>query len=348
MSRFAIQRLTRGLVAAVLFTAGAAADTGAVTAARGAVDASADAAAPATVPAGERSPKCTLDDDAPGGVAAPGIRYALVFAGERRHYRVLVAGPRRPGRGMAVVFDLHASGIDPATEARITGLPLAADGRDVLVVYPEAVTPFPDGGATWDVPAMGEAAVPRDPGFVVSVLDRLDVACGVDRDRVFALGFSGGARLASELACRHPQHFTAVGAVGGVRFPPLDDRRTACGEGAPVAVIALHGLRDPVNHYVLQPDSPPWWRHGIDDAVAAWAAHGGCHAIPAIDAPWAGVQRRRYRDCRPGAAVVLYRLASGGHVWPGSDFPWPARLGDAVTAPDATALIVRFFTEHGL
>jgi hypothetical protein len=65
--------------------------------------------------------------------------------------------------------------------------------------------------------------------------------CGSTRsieNRIYAIGFSSGARMSSRLACDLSDRMAAIGPVGGLRYP--ED----CAPTRPVPVIAFHGKRD--------------------------------------------------------------------------------------------------------
>jgi polyhydroxybutyrate depolymerase len=57
----------------------------------------------------------------------------------------------------------------------------------------------------------------------------------------------------------------------------------------------------------------------------------------------------RYSACSERAEFVLYRIEGGGHVWPGSRYPFPReRFGRSVEELDATAVMLDFFAAHTL
>jgi polyhydroxybutyrate depolymerase len=265
----------------------------------------------------------------------------LNVGGAPRRYAV-----RRPEAAPAgplpVIFDLQASGVTPLQEMALSGMGQAATARGYLVVAPYAVAPFPSGGATWNVPRQGG---PDDVAFIAAVLDDLTRAYCIDPSRVFLTGFSGGARLASEVACAFPGRFAALGVVGGLRAPPGEGRRCHSGGRTP-PVLALHSLDDPVNPYWAEPGkSPPYWTHGFQQAVDEWATASGCEPAPEYEYLRPHVLRWSYRRCPAGSRVVAYRLQGGGHTWPGSRYPFPSRLGSVESRLDATALVLDFFAE---
>lgn len=106
-------------------------------------------------------------------------------------------------------------------------------------------------------------------------------------------------------------------------------------------MIAFHGDADDTNPY-LGGDQPRW-RQSVPDAVAAWARHNGWTGDPEVTAVADRVTRISYGVGTRSATtseVTLYRIAGGGHSWPGSDDP------EAFAGLDASALIAEFFARR--
>jgi polyhydroxybutyrate depolymerase len=245
-----------------------------------------------------------------------------------------------------LVLDLQASGITPAVELQVTGLDRAAEAYGFAVVLPAAATASPRGGFTWNIPH--KAGGPDDVAFIADLLDALQKQLCIDPQRIYAVGYSGGARLASQLACAMPGRIAAIGAVAGLRYPRGGEM--GCDATArPVPVLAFHSIDDPVNPYHLaEGKHPPYWTYGVDKALALWAEHNDCPAAPARETVAAGIERFHYAGCREDAAVEFYRLAGSGHTWPGSGFDFPDFVGATEKNLDATALTVNFLLRHRL
>ena len=67
----------------------------------------------------------------------------------------------------------------------------------------------------------------------------------------------------------------------------------------------------------------------IPEMTATWAVRNGCDATPSETSVAADVALLAF-DCPPGADVELYRVADGGHSWPGSEFSSKVALGHRV------------------
>jgi polyhydroxybutyrate depolymerase len=141
-------------------------------------------------------------------------------------------------------------------------------------VWPEAIAVYPNGmprsgaGAGGLQPAWqsrpGELG-DRDLLFFDAMLDWLRANRCFDERKVFVMGYSNGAGLASVLACER------AGVIAGVA---IASGSLACTPPEPRPVILSHGMRDPTIGY-----------ERAVDAARAWASRNGCSAPPKSGAP---------------------------------------------------------------
>jgi polyhydroxybutyrate depolymerase len=249
-------------------------------------------------------------------------------AGGRRR-RFLVHIPRERGAGSwPVVVNLHGSTSNPEEQLALSGMVPVADREGFVVVAPASV------GEAWNVPP--DPGGPDEVGFVAEVLDRVGELIPVDWTRVYATGFSGGARLASHLATALADRFAAVAPVAGLRAPGPADRA--------VPVIGFHGAADPINPY--DGGGPSYWQTGVEQALEAWRAHHGC-GEPERERVTETCERRIYR--RDGITrLVFYRIDGAGHQWPGSAMDIGPAFGPLERGVAATRLAWEFCREHRL
>jgi polyhydroxybutyrate depolymerase len=163
----------------------------------------------------------------------------------------------------------------------------------------------------------------------------------VSTSHVYATGFSGGARITSQLACDASIVFAAVAPVSGLRRP------TPCPTVRPVPVLSFHGTADPVDPYNGHGEA--YWTYSVPEAERYWATQDGCKARPVMTTPAPGATLTAYTGCRAHVSVELYSLIGEGHEWP--DGPKLAKaltrvLGPQSDAVNADALIWAFFAAH--
>ena len=113
-----------------------------------------------------------------------------------------------------------------------------------------------------------------DVQFAREVIEDVGGKFPIDRDRIYATGFSGGARMSSRLACALSDVLAAAAPVAGLQYP--DD----CVPAGPVSIVAFHGKADAVNQYEVTADSRPYWRMGVETAAEKWRSALGCPEGP--------------------------------------------------------------------
>jgi polyhydroxybutyrate depolymerase len=238
------------------------------------------------------------------------IDEALTFTAGGLERTVLLHVPGNLGAA-PLVFDLHGSGGSAAGQQAASHMDELADREGFAVAYAQAAIPF-GGGFQWHLP--GEPLVggapepdgPDDVAFIAQAIGVIGGVTGIDRDRIYATGFSGGARMASQLGCDLPS-IAAVAPLSGVRFPAHCVRDDT-------SVIAFHGTADTTNPY--DGNGGPYWTYSVRQAMQGWAANDGCDATPVVTRPAPTVELSTYAHCHQGAQVQLYTLEGEGHDFP--------------------------------
>jgi polyhydroxybutyrate depolymerase len=281
----------------------------------------ATASRPAPVAAATAGPTPSCQRPAVAGTVTEALRSGRVS----RHLRLYVP-PGLPVQGrLPVVLDLHGSGSTAAAQQAAGGMDATARAHGFLVAYPQGSRRSGTGYA-WNVPGTALPAGPAshvdDLRYLRDVVAQLVDRYCADPDRVFATGFSGGGRMSSALACSPDTPLAAVAPVGGLRAPQ------PCHPGHPVAVVAFHGVADPVNLYAGH--GPAYWTYSVPEAAQRWAGTNHCAGPAVTTHPLHGVTVTTYTGCPTAAAVLLYALAGVGHRWPrpvaGAAPPTPATL----------------------
>lgn len=272
-------------------------------------------------------------------------------------YPVRVHVPDADGRAGArpMVLNLHPSNGNAETISEYNQFDLTADSEDFITVAPNgalpAADPNPDQVWFWNVPGVPTTAGEYPPAdarddvqFLTAVIDTMVGLRCADPRRVYATGFSGGARMASAYACARPDKVAAIAPVAGLRAgrPSPDDPSAvelqSCLPDRSVPVITFHGDADTVNPYEGNTDKR--WGYTTQLAVQSWARMNGCQTGPSVEPVTEHVTAETYTTCRGGADVVLYKVAGGSHSWPGGNG------GDATQEVSATELIWEFFTHY--
>lgn len=243
-----------------------------------------------------------------------GLVRTVSVDGKEREYILDVPGGSA-SEPLPVVFSFHGIGGSPGTLREATGLGEEAHERGFIGIHPAGLQVWLRGrvGPGWEI--QGEDN--RDVRLVEEIIDQVDSLYCVDRDRVFASGFSNGAHLAHVLACRIPGRIAAIGAVGG----GLREMQEGCGPSHAVPAVIVHGDADSIV--------------GVEEgreAHAFWVERNGCK-----EEEEEGLCTH-HTGCESGKGVLYCELPSFGHAWPMRE------MGDPV---DATELVLDFFLGSG-
>ena len=250
---------------------------------------------------------------------------------------------------VALVLNLHGSGSTAADQEAFTGMDATADGDGFIVAYPQGL--IPEGsGFDWNVPGGRSSATrpspparPTTSPSSTTLVHILEQRYCIDSNRVYATGFSGGSRMASQLALRRVGHLR--GGRPGERAAPSaavpDDEagaRSSPSTAPPTPSIPTTATVRPTG-----PTRFPRRRRTGRPRTAARATPTTSHPPPAHPHPVPG--------CAGGATVELYTITGEGHEWPGGPH-LPRSLTDVLgpqsNAVDANAVMWAFFAAHPL
>ena len=168
-----------------------------------------------------------------------------------------------------------------------------------------------------------------DVGYTRAVIDDIARRYKIDRQRVYALGYSNGAQMALRLAMQTPDLVAGVIAISA-NLPTPENNVCKVVDGRPVSVVLIEGTKDKINPYeggevtifgmgdrgavMSAKDSAQWFakRYGITqqtDAPPPLKANN-------LTATW--------QDWGSGLPKVrLISIEGGGHTIPQSDLEFP-------------------------
>jgi polyhydroxybutyrate depolymerase len=252
--------------------------------------------------------------------AAPGVsELPLTSGGLPRTYRLFVPAGYDGRTPLPLVLDLHGSGGTAAGQARNSGFETLAAREGFLVASLQAVD------SLWNVPVADGR--PDDVAYAADVIDDVAARVCTDATRVYATGFSGGARMSSQLGCELNARLAAIAPMSGLRWPG------PC-TGRAIPVLTFHGLADRQNPYEGHaPERGAAWLESVPEALAGWARHNGCAGAAVLEDPPGPLSTLRYARC--SAEVQLIRIDGMGHQWAHDEI-------------DATRVTWEFFRAHSL
>ncbi len=280
----------------------------------------------------------------------PGPSGELTLSVDGRARSVVVHVPSGASEvALPLVLNLHGSGATAVDQDLFSGMDATADADHFYVAYPQGSLASGT-GFDWNVPGeplVGGQSVPagaaNDVTFLTQLVGDLEARDCIDPSRVYATGFSGGARMASQLACDDSTVFAAIAAVSGLRHP------TPCPATRAVPVLAFHGTSDPVDPFAGNGEA--YWTYSVPHAALLWAQQDQCALTPTTSSPASSVTLTTYSGCAGGASVELYAITGEGHEWPGGPKVPSALstlLGPQSDAIDADSVMWAFFEAHPL
>jgi polyhydroxybutyrate depolymerase len=228
------------------------------------------------------------------------------FDGKTRSYRLFVP-PAPTGTRRALLVALHPLGSTGAKFERGSGLDRRAAAAGAIVVYPDGL------GRSWDAGTCCGYAVRHqvdDVRFLVRVVADVSRRLPVALARVAVAGFSNGALMSYRLACERPDVFHVAAAVAG------DDVGSRCNPARPVAVLHVHGARDPliplsgVATSPLDRDGFPPAAASIEHVAVADGCTGAATGALSFGTDWSAT------GCDNNETVELITSTAMGHHYP--------------------------------
>jgi polyhydroxybutyrate depolymerase len=257
--------------------------------------------------------------------------FAINSGGLTRQYLLYMPPQYDSKIPLPLLLFFHGTGGNYKAVISTTGFGTIADRERFIIAIPKGIYQF-TGRDSWN--ADPDPAGVNDINFVRDLIREIDSKVSIDKKRVYAAGYSGGARMSCRLACEMPDALAGIGAVAALQFP------VDCKRERPVAIIAFHGTGD-VYYGIKQ----------VEPAVAQWVVHNGCNQTPTTTKVSEAVSRDNYDGCKGNSAVIFYRIEGGGHVWPGTPFPERYEkmgLGKVTKDIDASYLISEFMKSYTL
>lgn len=249
-----------------------------------------------------------------------------------RIYDLHVPSSYNSQKAVPLVLVFHGASSDGKAMEQMTGFSRLAEQEGFIAVYPDAINQH------WDARRRNMPETTNDVGFISALIDKLDEKYNIDRQRIYATGFSNGGMFTQRVACELSDKVAAVSIVAATMPENLSQ---TCQPTKPVPVLLMHGTND-----ALIPYGPPGKALlSLADTVKFWSNHNQCSAdrqsksLPDV----AQVRLETYQNCANKTDVMLYTIEGGGHSWAGAD---AAETTGSSQQMDATEVIWDFFSKH--
>lgn len=286
--------------------------------------------------------------------ASPVVKaVSLSVDGHSRTYTVFEPSNYQTQKAVPLVVMLHGAGGTGAGIIEETGWGRKAEQEGFLVVFPDAVRPYPEAEPSFLVnPQVWNDGSGRgteflkgvnDVTFLSRMLDQITKSYKVDPNATFLAGFSNGASLGFKTVSELPGRFKAFAAVAGPYWPG-DDKAVI---GLPVPTLFIVGTADPLNPIDGGTIELPWGSFAsppVMASISGWAKKNGLRGELETVSDMQGV--KVLKAAGEGRVPLRAYIIEGlGHLWPGGDPMFPeAYIGKDPGRVQATDLIWEFFS----
>jgi len=154
----------------------------------------------------------------------------------------------------------------------------------------------------------------------------------IDRERIYACGFSNGGMMAYALACYLNNEIAAVACISGC----LGDTSATCAPVHPTATLNIHGTQDDVISYQGNSEII-----GAQEATAFWAGQNNTQPSPtltSIQSNSYALEHIRYEGGDSNVVAEHYKVIGGDHRW----------FNFSVNGKNANLLLWEFFDQFDI
>lgn len=246
-----------------------------------------------------------------------------------------------PGQHLPLVINLHGYTSTGGAQELYSQMDQTANTNNFIVCYPDGLNNSWNSGFT-----LPYNSAPDDVGFISKVIDTLYSLYSINLQRVYACGMSNGGFQSHRLACDLENRIAAIASVTGTIS---EVAAFNCTLSRKVPVMHIHGTLDPIVSYYGSTGIK-----SVDATITFWLGKNGCTNNNSVynypntnTADGSTVERTRYTDCADGTEVVLYKIAGGGHTWPGAAIDI-AQYGNTNRDFNASQEIWDFFNRYTL
>lgn len=198
-----------------------------------------------------------------------------------------------------------------------------ADSAGIVLVFPEALFNSLSGGTLWnDDNLYPQTNSPYDDiGYVLHLIDTLSQSLSLDTTRLYAAGFSSGAKFTQFLGSQLPCKFAALVAIAGRTANQVSLTDTTLisfpTPTAPVSVMVVRGKLDAKVPYYGGINFEGANITSAFDDLNYWLNANNCNDSLYTTANMGDtVETRTYYQCTDSVKVKLVTLKYMGHVWP--------------------------------
>lgn len=237
----------------------------------------------------------------------------------------------------ALIINYHGYNSTIEHFAHYSNMESEADRAGFVLVFPQGV----DNPPSWNagIGAQGPTGDADDIQFTRDLLKFLEKNYCIDTHRIYVIGYSLGGGMAYRVACSLSNTIAALATVAGAFYPAPG----GCQSTRPLPVLEIHGL---VDQFAIYNGNPTLRTLSVQTYLHSWLTLDRCSGSSKVIFQQQDVTGIEWGKCAPGVVVEQYKVADGGHTWPGGGNS--ATLGYTTHVIDANVVIWNFFRQFSM
>ncbi|ABG59664.1 esterase-related protein, carbohydrate esterase family 1 protein [Cytophaga hutchinsonii ATCC 33406] len=239
--------------------------------------------------------------------------HTMQFGEEKTTYLLHLPKGYIQGKAYSLVVNFHGLGSAAIKHQHYCQLDAVADKEGFIAVYPQSYHQGWNAGLGFTSYIQGH----DDIAYFNALLDTLEAAYSIDKNRIYVTGVSLGGSFTYRIACEMSKRIAAIASVSGLMS---DSTLIYCTPERSVPVMHIHGTKDHIMRYTGMKQA-----FGAEEVVRLWALKDQCENKPdTVFVPNTSKKDHtssiliKYTHCANGSEVWFYKIYNGGHTWPGA------------------------------
>ena len=232
----------------------------------------------------------------------------LVHDGINREYILYVPNSYDGTSSVPLMLNFHGFGGSASQFMQEADMRSLAEADTFILAYPQGSCL--DGSSHWNPCPIGgdNKSTADDLGFVEAMVNEISSQYNLDRERIYAAGYSNGAMMAYGLVNYKSDLIAAVASVSGSMLDCLGNT------SHPMPVLHLHGTNDGVIAY----DESSNDYNSVQSTLDYWTSFNNTVSTPTINIDNTSgmtIEHFVYDQGDNSVSVEHYKYIGGDHVW---------------------------------
>ncbi|MGB2043912.1 MAG: alpha/beta hydrolase family esterase, partial [Flavobacteriaceae bacterium] len=228
---------------------------------------------------------------------------SIVHDGFNREFVLYVPNSYDGTSSVPLMFNFHGFGGSASYYMREADMRSLAEANTFILIYPQGSCL--DGLSHWNACPLSvdNKSNADDFGFIESMITEISSHYNVDRERIYATGYSNGGMMAYGLANYKSNLIAAVASVSGVMLDCTGPK------SHPMPVVHLHGTSDRVLPYNGSSDY-----NSVKSTLDHWINFNNTVLTPTVTSD-NNIEHYVYDQGDRSVSVEHYKFIGGNHVW---------------------------------